>query len=370
MRQHLAFLALGLFGGCSLIFNPDNIHKPIDAKDLQDVPLDVEVIADADLSMPELSEVYPATVYEGVGVTETGTGVGTPAVLVLRGHNFCKGSERPPRVVTLTPDSGGMLVIDDTQIARDGNFIALAVTSPIDAACHDGGSHNVTISVQQDNGTGGTAMAPPLVGALTITCLDELTASPASASALKPRYSKVDITGNLTFPPNESPNTTAIVQSMSFIKVTGNVTADASAAGPGPGGCAGGTAGATPGGGPGGPGACAGGGGGGTGSGGGGGGGGFTAAGSGGARQYGRRGRCDARHALRSDDRQRRWRRWRWWRDARRRCRWRCEPEATSCSRPTAREIDIIWDRSVRAARSARRRLRSQRAAAAAAPAG
>ena len=219
MRQYLAFLLLGLVaGGCSWIYNPDSLKKAIDGKDFEDAPVDVEIIADANLAGLELDEVYPTKVYEGAGVTESGTGVGIPALLVIRGHNFAKDPSEH-LMVTMTADTGGMITVDDVAIARDGNFIAVTVSAPIDGACHDGSSHNVAITVQQDDGLGGTVMQP-LTG-LTIACLDELTASPASASALKSRYSKVDITGNLAFPANESPNVIALVHSMSYVKGDG-----------------------------------------------------------------------------------------------------------------------------------------------------
>ena len=243
MRPYLAFPLLGLVvGGCSWIYNPDNLKKAIDGKDFEDAPLDVEIIADANLAGLELDEVYPTTVYEGAGVTESGTGVGVPALLVLRGHNFAKDPSEH-LMVTMTPDTGGMITVDDVAIARDGNFIAVTVSAPIDGACHDGSSHNVAITVQQDDGLGGTVMQP-LTG-LTITCLDELTASPASIAALKTRYSKVDVTGNLVFPSSAVVTGNAIVHSMSYVKVTGNVTADASTTSPGPGGCLGGGGGGT-----------------------------------------------------------------------------------------------------------------------------
>src|SRR3954471_18888765 len=135
MRQHLAKLAPAFFvGGCSLIYNPSNIDKPMhDARmvDMEETVIDVERRADAMPRDLSITEAFPATVAEG-----SGTGGSRPALVVIKGHNFVKDAAANLQVM-LSPATAGAALLDSFEVSGNGDFIAVTVNVPIDTTCGD-----------------------------------------------------------------------------------------------------------------------------------------------------------------------------------------------------------------------------------------
>lgn len=235
MRQHVAKLAPAfLVGGCSLIYNPSNIDKPMtDARpiDMGEVPIDIEIRADAMPRDLAITEAWPTTVDEG-----SGTGGSRAAVVVLRGMHFVKGADAN-LMVTLTPATAGAAVLDSFEVSGNGDYIALAVSVPIDMACADGTSVDVDVTVMQNDLVGGT-VSQMLDNAFAVTCLDELDAAPTTSVGLKALYSRIAITDPIDFVAATAP--AAILRSASSISIGGALDASASGKDPGPGGGAGG----------------------------------------------------------------------------------------------------------------------------------
>jgi hypothetical protein len=252
-------------GGCSLLYNPSNIGTG-----QQDAAgPDVEIIADADPSMMVVDSVFPATLYEGVGTLG-----GRASLLVLHGHHFVKDASG---ALTVTFAPANVATITDVQVARDGDYIALAVTVPNDMIDNDATAPiGIAITVTE-NVPGGAPISSTLDAShLSVTHLDNLMVAPTTSAGLKSRYAMIDLPG---FTINASSTVTPplILHSMSSITIRGTLSANANGmnamiVNAGPGGCLGGGNGAS--------GACLGGGGGSSGLGGGGGGGaGFAASG-------------------------------------------------------------------------------------------
>jgi hypothetical protein len=237
MRQHLAKLAPAfLVGGCSLIYNPSNIDKPmIDARmiDMGEVPVDIEIRADAMPRDLSIMEAFPTTIEEG-----SGTGGSRAAVVVLRGHNFVKDAAAA-LMVTLTPATSGAATLDSFEVSGNGDYIALAVSVPIATGCADGTSVDVDVTVTQKD-----LMDQPVTmtldNAFAVRCLDELDAAPASATGLKALYSRIQIAGALDFPAASA--SAALLRSASSINIGGALDGSATGQEPGPGGGSGGAA--------------------------------------------------------------------------------------------------------------------------------
>jgi hypothetical protein len=249
MRQHLVKLAPAfLVGGCSLIYNPNNIKPPADSSIDMRPPIDMEIVADADPTMLAFDSVFPTAVYEGVG-----TGGGRPAVVVLYGHNFA-----PDAQATLTPMGTANVTILEQHVAHDGNFMMLALQGPIDTMTGEGTDVPITITVTQQSSAG--PVVKMIDSAITYHYLDELTdanvGTDSDAVSAK-MWSQVELQNAVTFAAGA--HGAVKIRSMSSISVA---TINANAGGapsPGPGGCAGGGGGGVAGQGS--PGLCAGGGG-------------------------------------------------------------------------------------------------------------
>jgi len=228
-----------LVGGCSLIYNPNNIEKPPgDASDAQsidssliDARIDAPPLADANPAALAVEAVAPGVIYEGQGVDNS-----PPAMIVIKGHHFIQGA-----TVSITPPTD--LTVGTPVISANGDYIAVPVTAAISGT--DSGSVALTVSV---NETG--APAPVTMTGVSLTYLPQLTGS-TLALPLADRYSQVAINANPTFTGSDR----VILRSMSSIKcaasgtgainakgATPATTAGAGAAGPG--GCAGGGQGA------------------------------------------------------------------------------------------------------------------------------
>jgi len=240
MRQQVAFLIPAFFaGGCSLLFNPSNIDKPmidatdgpgIDAEMTADARIDAPPLADANPGMLVLEDVAPNVLYEGQGL-----GGSRDALLVIRGHHIIGDNLS----VTISPSTG--LTLGSPTASMNGDFIAVPVKVAISGMMS--GSMPLTITVTQMGGPVGGAM---LAGKLAVNYLPEFPVGTSiAAGSLAPLYSQVDTTSNVTITGTSAQP--AIIRSVSSIKI-GNITANGAAgttgsnfgAG-GPGGCAGGS---------------------------------------------------------------------------------------------------------------------------------
>ncbi|GEM_PF-3984641 len=236
MRDTLLVGTAVLSAGCSVFFNPDNIHKGdgsiriIDASD--DAQLqDSQVIGIADPTMIRVESAYPLMLDEGTGAYGS-----RPAIVALHGDNFVK--ETANLSVTFTPSTAATLI--DLKVSSDHKYVVLAVSVPIDTSCAPPNAIPVMVTVTQDDGMGGTATAH-LTDAFSIHCLNELTANVESV-ALDAKYSTIDLAAALTFTPQAVATRAAILRSASHIVIAGAVAASAAGASPGPGGGIGGGA--------------------------------------------------------------------------------------------------------------------------------
>jgi hypothetical protein len=235
MRQHLVKLAPAfLVGGCSLIYNPNNIKPPADAPIDMRPPIDMEMVADADPTMLQLDSAYPPDVYEGVG-----SGGGRPAVVVLYGHNIAQDAQ-----AALMPTGTANVTILEQHVAHDGNFLMLALQGPIDTMTGQGTDVPITITVTQQSSAG--PIVKMIDSAITYHYLDELTdanvGTDSDAVSAK-TWSQVDLQNAVTF--DAGAHGPVLIRSMSSINVA-TINANGGAApAQGPGGCAGGAGGTT-----------------------------------------------------------------------------------------------------------------------------
>src|SRR6185295_10523017 len=88
MRHVVSLVVVSWLGGCSILYNPSNIDKQMDAPE---VPIDAPI--DGDPLMISVTGVRPLAITEGQGA-----GGSRRAVLVIEGTNFVKANT----TVTLT----------------------------------------------------------------------------------------------------------------------------------------------------------------------------------------------------------------------------------------------------------------------------
>lgn len=233
MRQRLACLYLAsTLGGCSLIYNPNQIAS-IDAA--PDAPID------ADPSMLAVTGLAPVELVEGQGAQGS-----RAAVVVIEGSNLV----RQNTTVTITAAPGAarspMLTVDDAQlvVSADGTRLAVPVTLPVDPSLAAGESIELVVTVTQDAPSGPVSADVP--GGLRVAGLDELTAAPATGfPGGTSHYSRIELTTGAI---RAATGTTEpiVLRSTSSITLAPEVTVDVSASGRtgGPGGGTGGTGGA------------------------------------------------------------------------------------------------------------------------------
>lgn len=252
MRSALAVaLASSAIAGCSLIYNPNNLpgvpgEAGIDAP--PDAPPDAEIVLDADPTMLMLDSVAPSTIDEGQG-----DGGSRPALIVIGGHQIIDNNT----TVEITADTGtALLTLGSPVIAKNGNWIAIAVTAHVDPALAKSTTRSLTVKVTQTlpPELGGMTKTASLSGKLTLIGHDELDASKLPMTGgkidspkLDKLYSKVAISG--LNPARFGGSDRAIVTSVSGIAV---MDVEANGAGGGgsavageAGGCGGGAPGAS-----------------------------------------------------------------------------------------------------------------------------
>ena len=237
--RHVASLAVVWWlGGCSLLYNPTNIDKQMDAPE---VPIDAPV--DSDPTMISVTGVRPLVITEGQG-----SGGSRPAVLVIEGTNFVKANTTvmlaPSAPITKTP----VMTVDNSKldVSADGFFVTVPVTVDVDerpAGLIMGDSIAVDIIVKQDV-SGGTIMKT-LPGALRVAGLDELKgAAPANGitGGVEHVYSLVQLTGVVKVMTGAGADMPVILRSTSKLTVDDFTVSGLLQAG-GPGGGSGGTGG-------------------------------------------------------------------------------------------------------------------------------
>lgn len=233
-----AVLALTFGGGCSLLYNPDNIPAPKPDGSPDAKPPDLEVIPDVDPTKLRLDGVQPSTLVEG-----TGDGDGWATIVAISGANIASDT-----TFAITAYDGASditpLVVDmaNANISAEHDRITVPVKFLVDPT-RDKSVMPVRLQITAMN-AGTTAMLPD-TASFELKFLDELTdASPeyaqhALASGVH-EYSRVAITGGLTASDRNGP---LIVRAHATIEIAGLVAVDAMGQTAGAGGFAGGAGG-------------------------------------------------------------------------------------------------------------------------------
>ena len=241
VHRLLGLAAPLLLGGCSLIYNPDNLPSPRQEAGVDtgpdspkpdarpDAPADAEVVLDSNGALLALSDVAPPTIFEGQGV-----GGSRPALVVIHGSQILADA-----TVEITADTGtANLVVAAPQISGDGEYMLVPIVASLDAALHDGTELALTIKVTQVV-PGVAAPVIATLGGLKLHGLDQLDGTAPAAAQLLPLYAEVNLTSAATFTGTQR----VTIHSTSSITV-GVVSGNAVGGTPGPAGCAGGAAGA------------------------------------------------------------------------------------------------------------------------------
>jgi hypothetical protein len=235
MRHALANLVLAsttLAGGCSLLYNPNDLPKQPDA-----MP-DMEMVVDANVSALQISGVGPIALIEGQG-----DGGSRKPVLVIEGTDIAQtnvtveivaspGATRTPKI---TLDSASQ------QIDVYGHHIAIPITAMVDPDLPANEVIPLDVTVTQD--AGGTPISSKLSGILTLKGRAEYentgTTVPALADGVN-EFSRVNLTMGTIPKPSSGP---VIIEATASINIAASVVAtfDGSSTGPGPGGFDGGT---------------------------------------------------------------------------------------------------------------------------------
>ncbi|HEY5921116.1 MAG TPA: hypothetical protein VIV11_05565 [Kofleriaceae bacterium] len=227
MGQQLAKLIPAVFvGGCSLIYNENNIDRPEpDARAADAMP-------DANPVNLMITSVDSPTLLEGQGDDNS-----RPAVLVIRGSNIVNGA-----TVSIMPTSGTAMIeiVDEPPVISAGSdLIAVKVIARVDPALTSAVTLDLVVKVTQPNPMGGTVEGMSM---WQLKGLDELTGTTGTVattttSTPAKEYSRVSVT-NLAWTGTGK----VIVRATSSISITNaiNVSAPANSATPGPGGFAGG----------------------------------------------------------------------------------------------------------------------------------
>lgn len=210
-----------LLGGCSLIYNPNNITS-VDAKTYMDA------MVDANAAELALTSIDSPTLLEGQG-----DGGSRPAVLVVRGANITSAA-----TITVAATTGVAMVetVGSPVVSKQSDLIAIPVIAHVDTNLAASTTKELTVTVSQPTPGGMvTQMLPwqlqglgelePMSGSATLTT----TTAPFV-------YSRVNITGTLTFSGTEK----AIIHATSSISINAIVGMSATGQTAGPGGFNGG----------------------------------------------------------------------------------------------------------------------------------
>ena len=228
MGQHLVLRVLltatVALGGCSLIYNPNNLPEVADAA------VDAPVL---DACLLELTSVGPTMVYEGQG-----DGGSRPAVLVIGGKNIASDA-----LLDIRPAAGAAtFTTDRPTVAGDFQWLSVSMTIPVDTNL----SADVPLDITVTQMCNGVQFAQTLSAKLTLRGLKELdsnTPGLGDTALLNPLYSKIDLSGaNLvTWTGSERVElraTSSIV--VAGLQADGGPGAQSTPGAAGPGGCPGG----------------------------------------------------------------------------------------------------------------------------------
>jgi hypothetical protein len=228
---HIVFAATTLVGGCSIIYNPDNIPTKQDAAIIH---------PDANPAGLMVTSVTPSTILEGQG-----DGGSRPAILVIQGANFIAGAQ-----VELMSSGAISLVVDNSkvQISTDAHFLAVPVTAHVDQNLHENTNVALSVKVTQMSPTGPVSSTLDAAqSGLVLKGLDELDVGHVLTdwSMLRPLYSQVDLKTKGTLNLNAGTRAARIIVAVSSIEIDGaSATGDpgngANGGAGGAGGCQGG----------------------------------------------------------------------------------------------------------------------------------
>jgi hypothetical protein len=222
-------LAVGVLGGCTIIFDSGNLPRIADASvdAMPDAPPPADArIFDVNPNGLTLASVDPPALVEG-----TGTAGGRAAVLVVTGTNI-DATATLSIVAGSDPVPTGLTMMAST-VSHDHATIAAPVIVPEIGALADGAKLSLMVEVTS---LGETKQLP-----LELDGLDAFAPSgTVDVSSLKPQYSSATFSSNVHFI-----DTTKL--GPAHVKVTGGITigavvdVDGGTGTAGPGGCAGGT---------------------------------------------------------------------------------------------------------------------------------
>ncbi len=222
MRQFVAKLGALLFvGGCSIIYNPNNITKPIDAA--IDTPIDAPI--DANPANLMLTDLAPAAIDEGQGAFGS-----RPAILVIHGSNFVASAQ-----VEVSAMQTINIHVDNTHVMVSGasDYLAVPVTADVDSNLHEGTNVPLKVTVTQPTPTGMTSQS--LDGMVKLHGHEELNSAPTGTPASI--YSQIQISNAMTFNPGSS-SSKFVLTAVSSISI-GAITAKGGNGSGGTGGTAG-----------------------------------------------------------------------------------------------------------------------------------
>ncbi len=228
MRQQVAKLWPVVFvGGCSLVYNENNINPPSDAR--ADSAIDAP--ADANPANLTITGVESPILVEGQG--EDGS---RPALLVIRGTNIVTGAR--VTVEAAPPNMAMVEVVDEPAIvSAQSDLIVVKVIARVDNTLSNGTTEDLVVKVSQPSPLGG------MVEQMTtwqLKGLEELIGATAGVNTSSPReYSRVSI-GTLTISGGQK----VLVRATGGITITNAIDVSAitgtNSANAGPGGFAGG----------------------------------------------------------------------------------------------------------------------------------
>ncbi len=237
MRHVASLVVVSWLGGCSLLYNPSNIDKQMDAPGP-----DAEPVYDADPTMLSITSVKPGMLVEGAGANGS-----RRAVIVVEGmHMVPEGATvtvAPTAPVTKTP----MIMVDNTQLVveANGTRLAVPVTLPVDGAL--GAADVIPMDVTVTQLAGGVMVSKTKSAAFMIKGLPELDTAAAQTFSSGPNeFSIVNLRAGATFSVAANQTEPIVITSTSSLTIAAGIAINLNAAGttPGPAGGLGGAGGA------------------------------------------------------------------------------------------------------------------------------
>lgn len=234
MGQHLATLSLSLsvaLGGCSLIYNPNNLPEPQRDSDVPiDAPIDARMVIDANPEALALTKLTPTVLVEG-----TGDGGSRRAILVVHGTQIVDNNTTVT-IAPLPPETRVPMIMvhnDNLEVSSEGNLLAVPLTVFVDTDLAQGEMIPLEVTVTQMTPSG---MKSAKLDTLVLSGLNELD-DPGDVvldAADSGRYSRVNIAGDVTAAANLFEPIR--IEATASIMITGSVDVSANLKQAGPGG--------------------------------------------------------------------------------------------------------------------------------------